>query len=126
MSLFGGVEPFDLRNGNFAEYLERLEQYFIANGVDNNERKAAIFITMIGKETCSLLRSLVSPDKPPNKTYTQLTDILANHLTPKTIVIAERYKFYERKQAPNENTGEFIAGIRKLAVTCEFGDYLVT
>ena len=55
MSLFGGLEPFDLRNGNFAEYLERLEQYFITNGVDNNERKAAIFITMIGKEAYSLL-----------------------------------------------------------------------
>ena len=89
MSLFDGVEPSDLRNGNFAEYLERLEQYFLANGVDNNERKAAIFITMFGKEAYSLLRGLVSPAKPPSKTYRQLTDILANHLTPKTIVIAE-------------------------------------
>ena len=122
MAVYGDIEAFDLQNGHFEEYLERLEQYFIANDIAD-EKKCAIFITVIGKEAYGVLRSLMSPDKPSSKSYTVVTKVFADHVNPKPIIIAERFKFYERKQSKNETVGEFIAAIRKLAI-CDFKNFL--
>ena len=66
--LYGIVEPFDPKDGDFSEYVERLEQYFLANTVAD-AKKVAILLTVIGKETYSLLRSLVAPTQPKDKSY---------------------------------------------------------
>ena len=124
MSRFGSVEPFDLANGNFVEYIERLNQYFLANDINDNTKKRAIFITVIGNELYSLVRSLLAPAQPANTSYDNLVTTLSNHLTPKPVIIAERYKFYERKQYDDESISEFVASLRKLAIKCAFGDFL--
>ena len=35
MAVFGEIENFDLKTGDFEEYLERIEQYFVANEIDD-------------------------------------------------------------------------------------------
>ena len=47
-------------------------------------------------------------------------------MEPKTIVIAERYKFYKRNQKEGETIASYIAELRRLARKCEFKDYLNT
>ena len=121
---FGIINSFDLSGGDFTEYNERVEQYFVANKIDDAAQKRAIFITIIGDETYSLLRSLLAPAKPNTKSYEDLANILNDHLKPKPVVIAERYKFYERSQKENETVSEFLAAIRKLSIKCEFQDFL--
>ena len=61
-NLLGSIEPFNVHDDKWDEYWETLEQYFIANDVDE-KKLTATFITLIGKEAFSLLRSLVSPNK---------------------------------------------------------------
>ena len=39
MSLVGSIERFNLNEDNWFEYVERMEQYFIANGIDANEKR---------------------------------------------------------------------------------------
>ena len=51
-------------------------------------------------------------------------DILANHLSPKPLVIAERFRFHKRCQEEGESVTMFMAALRKLAEHCEFGDGL--
>ena len=60
-----------------------------------DERKVAVssFLTLIGGRTYSLLRDLVSPEKPAQKKYSELVEILKTHFKPKPIMIAERFKF---------------------------------
>ena len=41
MSLVGSIERFNLNEDNWLEYVERMEQYFIANGIDSNEKNEA-------------------------------------------------------------------------------------
>ena len=89
MAVFGTVDSFDIKCEHFDEYLERVEQYFIANGIDDDKKKTVIFITAIGKETYGVLRSLLAPAKPSTKTYKKVTEVLTNHLQPKPIIIAE-------------------------------------
>ena len=109
MSLLGTLEKFELQTDNWLEYVERIEQYFIANAIDEADKKRGILLTVIGSETYSLLRSLISPAKPADKTFSQLVDVLKAHLNPTPIVIAERFKFYNRVQLPAESLHVYLA-----------------
>ena len=43
---------------------------------------------------------------------------------PQRIVIAEQFNFYCRCQGEGESVGDFVAELRRLASSCEFGDFL--
>ena len=117
------IGPFDDKNETFDCYIERLECYFVAHDTPN-EKKASTLIGEIGRETYKLLRSLIPrPAKPSDKTYDELVTVLANHLSPKPLVIAERFKFYRRTQQHGESVAQFAAELRHLASTCDFGDF---
>ena len=78
----------------------------------------------MGKETYSLLSNLVSPAKPASKSYGELVAVLKAHLKPKVLVIAERFRFHQRRQRENETAAQYMAELRKLADKCQFKDYL--
>lgn len=63
MASIGKIDVFD---ENWATYIERLEQYFIANNIADNKRVPAL-LSLIGPKTYSLLRDLTAPLKPSNK-----------------------------------------------------------
>lgn len=48
---------------------------------------------------------------------------MGRHLTPKPIVIAERYKFHRCNLVEGQSIREFSVKLQKLAKTCEFGGY---
>ena len=73
--------------------MDRMEQYCIANSVAE-EKQVAVFLTAIGGATYELLRSLLSPDAPKDKSLDELKSTLRAHLKPKPLTIAERFKFY--------------------------------
>ena len=92
--------------------------------VYNNILLRIILMMRLRELLYSLLRNLIAPVKPKAKAYKDLCKILIDHLNPKPVVIAERYKFYERKQKDGESISEFIAGLRKLSPRCEFNTFL--
>ena len=63
---------------SFSAYMERVEMFFIANRIIKN-RKAAVFLSVIGAKSFSLLRSLVAPQKPSEKLLVQLREVLKAH-----------------------------------------------
>ena len=73
MAVFGTINSFNIKDGDFDGYNERLNQYFVANKIVDADQKRAIFITVIGDEAYSLLRSLLAPTKPNTKTYDELS-----------------------------------------------------
>ncbi|KAJ8964433.1 hypothetical protein NQ314_004912 [Rhamnusium bicolor] len=56
-------------------YQKRLEQYFRANDT-KEELKASRLLTLIGPETYVLVKSYCFPEKPSEKSYEQLCDIM--------------------------------------------------
>ena len=125
MALHGSIHEFNLGStDSWKDYTERLGQYFLANDVDAEAKKKAILLTVIGTPTYSLLKSLLSPTLPSDKTYDQLIDTLKKHLSPEPIVIAERYKFYESKQVRGESLIQYLAKLRKKAEHCKFEQFL--
>lgn len=74
--------------------MERLEQFFVANGLTyGDEKSKAIFLTIVGKKNHTLLMDLCALLKPSEKMLAELIDLLRTHFVPKTNFIAERYKF---------------------------------
>ena len=57
----GRVEEFDGNRNDWPEYVERVEHFFLANGIDSAEKKRAVFLSVIGPSTYKTLRNLVSP-----------------------------------------------------------------
>jgi hypothetical protein len=119
----GHVEPFDL-NDNWSLYVERLGQFFVANDIKDDTKQVAVLLTVIGSKPYELLHSLLAPVAPSSKKYEELVAVLGDHLNPKPLVIAERFKFHHRNQREGETVAQYMAALRKLTERCEFKDYL--
>ena len=88
----GKIEPFDESVENWTSYVERLEEYFKVNKVDNNMKVSAL-LSLVGGKTYSLLRNLTLPDKPADKNFDDIVKLLKEHLSPKPSIIAEPFSF---------------------------------
>ena len=51
---------------------------------------------------------------------------MKQHYKRETVEIAERFKFFKRVQQDTEGVSDYIAELRKLGKTCNFGEYLGT
>ena len=102
MPTFGRISEFVVEDERISAYLERVELYFGANDIAN-EKKVAILLSVIGAKTYAVLRSLVAPDQPKDKSFAELKTLLKAHYDPKPLVIAERFRFYRRDQTAEES-----------------------
>jgi len=109
-----------------ALYVEQLGHVFVANGITEEAKKRAVFLSVIGASTYKLLSSLIAPDEPGDKEYTFLVDKLSKHFTPAPSKIVERFKFHTRFHKPGESATVFVSELRSIAKHCNFGDTLET
>ena len=117
------IEQFNPESDDWEAYRERLDLYFIANGVEE-EKKVAVLLTVAGPKTYALVRSLVAPDKPSDKPYLKIVQLIDRYLNPKPLVIAERFHFHLRNQREHELVNQYSAELFRLAKTCDFRDNL--
>ncbi|KAM7284083.1 uncharacterized protein ISCGN_001186 [Ixodes scapularis] len=122
-SHIGQVEAFDKTVSDWQSYEERLTSFFLINKIPD-DLKVHAFLSVIGPKTYSLLKSLTAPAKPSENTLEQLTQLLRNQLSPRVSVIGERAKFHRRSQLEHESIAQYVAELRKLSQTCEFGGFL--
>ena len=78
----------------------------------------------MGASTFKLLSNLIVPQEPGDITYAQVVEKLTSHFKPKTLKIAKRFCFYKRNQSRGENVTDYLVELRRLALTCEFGNFL--
>eukprot|EP00795_Rhopilema_esculentum_P017021 gene17021-8526_t len=89
--VLGQVGPYNEGEEDWACYMERLEQFFIANDITEASKKRAVLLSGIGPSTYSVLRNLMTSNIPSSKSYDELKATLNAHFKPKkTLVIAER------------------------------------
>ncbi|KAJ7994080.1 hypothetical protein DPEC_G00262220 [Dallia pectoralis] len=121
-ALVGTLTAFDSQTQTWEEYVEVLGHFFVANEIEDGEKKRAILLSSVGSRTYSLMRTLLSPDKPGERSYGELTDLLQSHFNPKPSEIVQRFKFNSRKRAAKEIVAEYVAVLRELAHHCSYGD----
>ena len=64
MMTFGKIHEFDSACEDQPQYEEQLGYFFVANSIDNADKKCAVFFNVIGAATFKLLCSLVPPSNP--------------------------------------------------------------
>ena len=125
----GVLREFDPGKESIKDFRERFDFYCLANSIRSDgaaaaQRKQALFLTLLGQATFAKLKTLASPTPVNELSLDQVVEHLISHFKPQTIEIAERFKFFKRHQLGGESTTEFITELRRLAKTCNFGDYL--
>ncbi|CAL1280695.1 unnamed protein product [Larinioides sclopetarius] len=118
-------ESYDASVGDWSSYVERLESYFVVNGIEDKMKVPAI-LSLMGATTYKLLKNLATPNIPSELTYQDIVKLLSEHLNPKPLEMTERFRFYKRKQFEGESIANYCAELQKLSIHCNFGNNLST
>ena len=86
--IYGIVGEYQPEVELFSSYIERVQLFFLANTIAD-DKTVPIFFSLLGSKTYSLLRSLVAPTLPQDKSLGDLVTTLKKHFEPKPLVIAE-------------------------------------
>ena len=100
--------------------------FFLANDIDDAEKKRAVLLSVIGPVMYKLLRSLMAPAKPGEKTYSELVAALSAHYSLPPSEIIQRFKFHSHFRNAGESVATYVAELRSLAEFCNFGQTLET
>ena len=76
VSTLGKAEEFDSVKEEWSQYTERLDHFFEANSITMSDKKRAVFLSVVGPATYKILRNLISPVKPKEKSYEDIVAIL--------------------------------------------------
>ena len=71
-----------------------------------------------------VLRNLLAPESPKDKSFVEVKELLISHYSPKPILVAERVKFHCRHQHESKTVAQFVVELKRLALKCEFGTFL--
>ena len=78
----------------------------------------------MGNKTYGLPQNLCAPEKPSSLSFKDIVETLKQHLSPKSLLIAERFPLHRRNQPEGETVSTYLTGLRKLSLYCEFGTNL--
>ena len=112
--VFGSISQLCFDSDDVTEWIERLEQWFVANDITDANRRHALLLSNIGARGYKLVRSL-SQNDPSAKSYVELKKLLLDHLNPKPNEISQRFVFYRRDRRAGESVKDYIAELRKLS-----------
>ena len=107
MSRFGQLHEYQASQEPVSAYLERVALFFQANDIPE-EKRVAVFLSVVGATTYALLRDLLAPQKPQDKPLRDLFAVLKTHFEPKPLVIEQRFHFHRRDQKPLESIAEYM------------------
>ena len=113
----GSISAFDSSQEDWVEYAERLEHYFVANGIDNAD---AILFTSVGPSTYRLIKTLSLLRKPTDYSFQELVTKVKTHFHPKPSPIIKRFEFNTGVQQEGETVGVFFAALRNIAEHCSY------
>ena len=112
----GSLEAFDPKTNTVTAYTERAELYMEADDMPEARR--------VAKTTYAIIRNLIIPDKPAEKSLKDIITVMEKHFEPKPLVISKRFKFNKHVQLPFETVFEYVAELRKFSEHCKFEAFL--
>ena len=123
--------------GDFEEYAERLQFYFLANNVGKlgsspspaekhaaDRKKAAVLISLLSGTVYSTLKNLCLPNTPATKGFDELITLLNDYYKPEVSSVTATYLFNQCRQESEEPVKDFINRLKRAAVKCDFASHL--
>ena len=92
-----------------------MDCFFDANGIDKDDRKRAILLSLCGSQTYRLLHSLV---------YKEIVKILNDHFSPEPSITLQRSKFNSKSREKGQSVASFVADLRQISEYCKLEDML--
>ena len=84
MAKHSGIGEFNADREDWISYSEQMIQYFVANAVaEEGNTRRAILLSSCGAPTYQLIRNLVAPGKPTDKTFNELVALVQDHHQPR-------------------------------------------
>ncbi|XP_055526941.1 uncharacterized protein K02A2.6-like [Wyeomyia smithii] len=126
------IDAFDRKKIRWNRWVERLETAFAIYGIGIAELRRNFLLHLMGPDTYEIACDKVAPQSPRTMTYQAIIDVLEGHFNPQPLEISENFRFKCRKQgdknasSPDETIDEYLTALRRIAVTCNFGNYLET
>ena len=124
MATRGSINAFNSSQEDWTAYMEQIEQYFAAKDVDNATKRHTILLTASGVVMYKLVRGLVAPDNPSDRSYTELIELVKGHYNPMPLAIMQRFKFNSRMRQQGENVATFVIALKQLTEYSAFGAVL--
>ena len=79
-----------------------------------------MFLACVGSAAHSVFRTFKFEDEADKAKVDKITDAFEKYCIGEANETCERFLFHQRIQQPGENFDDFLADLRKLAVTCAF------
>ncbi|KAL3188913.1 hypothetical protein MRX96_003065 [Rhipicephalus microplus] len=115
------ISEFHLNsNSSWEDYVERIGLCCAANKLTEDADNGAALFSSCGKETDSLIATLVKPLRPPNADYQSIVEAVKNRINLKPSELV--YVFSKRDQHDGETVADYVTALRKLAENCGFND----
>ena len=77
MATHGTIGKYDGNRETWKSYMECLVQYFAANDVESADKKRSILLSVCGPTMYQLIRNILAPVKPTERTFAQLVEVVA-------------------------------------------------
>ena len=122
MATHGTLSAYIPNKEDWSIYIERMEQYFVANDVTTAAKKRAILLSACGSSTYTLIRSLLSAEELKSTSYINLVKLVKDYYEPKPSVIVLRWKFNIRCRQEGESLAAYAAALRNtvsLGIPCQ-------
>ena len=74
-AFLGTLGPFDPDSEDWTCYCERLEQFVGVNGINNADKKRAVLLSSCGSAVYQVIRNLMAPEKPADKSFSELVKL---------------------------------------------------
>ena len=78
---FGKLDEYN-ETEDWRHYIEGVNHFFEANEITDPDKRRSIFLVCMGAKTYKLVRSLVAPEDPKDKSYEDLAKLLQDHFMP--------------------------------------------
>lgn len=124
MATISALTEFVEEDGDWVEYIERLEHFFLANDITDEGKQRLILLSVCGAKTYKLIRNLAMPRRPGEIAFREPVTMVQNHHNPKPSVIVQLFKFHTHSHKPGITVAAFVVELRQLSEHCEFGAVL--
>ena len=61
MAKHGSLGEFNQKTGDWKSYIERVQQYFAANDVEDENKQRAVLLSSVGDKTYRTIKDVLSP-----------------------------------------------------------------
>ena len=89
-------------------------QYLEANKIEEADQQRAVLLSVCGAATYRLIHNLVSPKKPTDLKFSEISEIVKKHHDPKPSVIVQHNHFNSRNRRSGESVTAYVADLWQL------------